>query len=41
MDAILTGKLRLIDQSSDPAVLCDVCEGVGDKGAGKGTSATV
>ena len=29
MDAILTGKLKLIDQSSDPSVSCDVCKGVG------------
>ncbi len=29
MDAILTGKLRLIDQSNDPAISCDVCKGVG------------
>jgi len=28
MDAILTGKLKLIDQSSDPAISCDLCKGV-------------
>lgn len=30
MDDILTGKLKLIDQSDDPDVSCDVCKGVGD-----------
>lgn len=30
MDAILTGKLRLIDQSNDPSISCDVCKGAGD-----------
>ncbi len=28
MDTILAGKLKLIDQSSDPSISCDVCEGV-------------
>jgi len=30
MDAILTGKLRLIEQSNDPGISCDVCGETGD-----------
>jgi hypothetical protein len=37
MDAILTGKLKLIDQSSDPSVSCDVCKDVGNLVAQQGS----
>lgn len=40
MDAILTGKLKLIDQSSDPAISCDVCGGVGKMIAQEGSQLT-
>ncbi len=37
MDAILTGKLKLIDQSSDPAISCDLCKGSGKMVAQEGS----
>jgi hypothetical protein len=40
MDAILTGKLKLIDQSSDPAISCDLCKGVEKMVAQEGSQLT-
>jgi len=40
MDAILTGKLKLIDQSSDPSISCDVCKGAGNMVAQEGSHLT-
>ncbi|MDD3815432.1 MAG: hypothetical protein PHZ02_12400 [Desulfocapsaceae bacterium] len=36
IESILTGKWKLIDRSTEPDILCAVCEGVGDKPAAKG-----
>ncbi len=35
IESILTGKWKLIDRSTEDAVLCAVCEGIGDKAAVK------
>ena len=40
MDAILTGKLKLIDQSNDPGISCDVCKGAGNMIAQEGSHLT-
>lgn len=40
MDAILTGKLKLIDQSNDPGISCDVCKGAGNMVAQGGNHLT-
>lgn len=35
IESILTGKWKLIDRSTEPAILCAVCAGIGDRVAVK------